>query len=187
MGNELKPDKALLISTAAACPVAADNGFTLLEVLIAMLLLMVGMLAWMQLQLAAIQVNEASKKLMMAQDRVSQEFEQIKTIGYAKISDHTILTNSSFGYSDLLSGVPASNQLTGIDTSCNAPATYCVYKGLKVDKSVNGNPASYYYTVKLAVNPGYLQYPEIAQIIATVYWKSGSTLKNMQIASFVGM
>lgn len=166
-----------------------DDGFTLLEVLVAMLLLMIGMFAWMQLQLVAIKVNEASKMLMMAQDKVSQELEQIKTIGYIGIKSNTVLTNTSFGYSSLLSSVlPAANyQLSEIDISCNAPAAYCVYKGLQVDKVVNGTIIKYNYTVKLAIDPGYLSYPEIAKVDATVYWKSGTTIKNMQIVSFVGM
>lgn len=189
MCNELLPDSVNPFGKGPSCLLTREKGFTLLEVLIAMLLLMVGMFAWMQLQIVAIKVSEASKRLMIAQDKVSQELEQIKTIGYVGIKTNTVLSNASFGYNSLLTNVlPVANyQLSGIDTSCNAPAAYCVYKGLQVDKVVNGNSIKYYYTIKLAVNPGYLSYPEIAKVDATVYWKTGNTLKNMQIASFVGM
>ncbi len=171
------------------CQLTSQNGFTLLELLVAMLLLTIGMFAWMQLQIAAIKVSDASKNLMNAQNKISQEFEQIKTIGYGGIKDSTVLTNASFNYSNLLTGLSSSYQSTGIDSNCNAPATYCVFKGLSSSKRIKNNTVTVknYYAVKLAVNPGYLSYPEIAQVTATVYWKTGTTLKNMQIATFVGM
>ena len=168
-------------------PVLGKAGFSLIEVLVAMVLLMVGLGAWMQLQIAAIKVNDASKKLLMAQDKVSQELEQIKSIGYSNIKSNSVLKNSTFGYKSTLAELVAMYQLTGIDTSCNSPALYCVYKGVQVVKTVKGTPVNYNYTVKLAVNPGYLIYPEIAKVDATVYWQNGTVLKNMLITSFVGM
>lgn len=187
MCNRLKSDRVIPFVKEPVYRSTGDKGFTLVEVLVAMLLLMIGLFAWMQLQIVAIKVNEASKRLMIAQDKISQELEQIKTIGYIGIKSNTVLTNANFSYSSLLTGLAANYQLSGIDTSCNAPAAYCVYKGIQVDKVVNGTTVKYNYTVKLAVNPGYLSYPEIAKVDATVYWNSGTTLKNMQIASFVGM
>ena len=187
MYNELMPDMVRPFGRGTKYPATGEGGFSLVEVLVAMLLLTVGMFAWIQLQFAAIKVNEATKRLMIGQDAVSQELEQIKTVGYIGIKSNTVLKNASFSYKDLLSELDPKYQLSGTDTSCNAPAAYCVYKGLQVDKVVNGTTVRYYYTVKLAVNPGYLSYPEIAKVDATVYWKSGNTLKNMQIASFVGM
>ena len=181
-------DKRKLREEDRSLPFTGAEGFSLIEVLVAMFLLIVGIFAWMQLQISAIQIIEASKTLMIAQNKVSQELELLKTIGYTGISaSNAVLTNASFSYSAALTGLPANFQLAGIDTSCNAPATYCVYKGLTVDKVVNGNPLKYYYTLKLSVNPGYLSYPEIAKIDATAYWKTGSTLKNLQITTFVGM
>ena len=187
--NKAKEGRMIYCENSDPFQLTSEKGFTLLELLIAMLLLTIGMFAWMQLQITAIKVSEASKTLMIAQNKISQEFEQIKTIGYSGIKDSTVLTNASFNYNSLLTGLSSSYQLTGIDSSCNAPATFCVFKGLSSSKRIKNDTITVknYYAVKLAVNPGYLSYPEIAQVTATVYWKTGTTLKNMQIASFVGM
>jgi Tfp pilus assembly protein PilV len=162
-------------------------GFTLVEVMIAMFLFLFGILAYFQLQLSAIRINEVSKQLIVAQDVASQELEMVKTIGYTGIKTNSTLKNSSFGYDSTLTALPAVFQLSGIDTSCNAPASYCVYKGLTVTKKINGNPVNYNYTLKLSVNPGYLTYPALAEVDALLYWKVGGTVKNISIAAFVGI
>lgn len=168
-------------------PMTNRKGFTLIEVMIAMFLLLIGMLSYAQLQLTAIKVNAASKQMMMAQEVVSQELEKIKTVGYTGIKDNTVVINTSFNYKPLLTGLAANYQLTGIDTSCNEPAAYCVYKGIDVVNSLNGTAIAQRYTIKLAVNVSYLSYPAVAEVDATVYWMNGSTLKNMMIAGFVGI
>lgn len=166
---------------------AKIKGFTLVEVMIALFLLLFGMLAYFQLQLSAIRINEVSKQLMIAQDTASQEIEMVKTVGYTGIRTNSTLINSSFDYKSNLTGLEAKYQLAGIDTSCNAPASYCVYKGLTVTKVHNGNSVNYSYTLKLSVNPNYLTYPALAEVDALIYWKVGGTLKNISIAAFVGI
>lgn len=162
-------------------------GFTLVEVMIAMFLFLIGILAYFQLQLTAIRMNEVNKQLMVAQDVVSQELEMVKTIGYTGIRTNSTLTSSSFSYSSTLTALPAVYQLSGINTTCNAPASYCVYKGLAVTKKINGSPVNYRYTLKLSINPNYLTYPALAEVDAILYWKIGESLKNMSIAAFVGI
>lgn len=168
-------------------PVTNRKGFTLIEVMVAMSLLLIGLLSYAQLQLTAIKVNAASKQMMMAQEVVSQELEKIKTVGYTGIKDNTIMTNTNFNYNPLFAGLATNYKFTGIDTSCNAPAAYCVYKGIDVTNSLNGIAVTKHYTIKLAVNINYLSYPAVAEVDATVYWMNGSTLKNMVIAGFVGI
>jgi prepilin-type N-terminal cleavage/methylation domain-containing protein len=163
------------------------RGFTLIEVMIAMFLLLFGTLAYFQLQLSAIRLNEVSKQLMIAQDVASQELEMVKTVGYTGIRTNSALKNSSFGYDSNLTGLLPVYQFAGIDTSCNAPASYCVYKGLTVTKKLNGNSVDYTYTLKLSVNPNYLTYPALAEVDAVIYWKAGGNLKNISIAAFVGL
>jgi|WetSurMetagenome_2_1015567.scaffolds.fasta_scaffold123595_2 prepilin-type N-terminal cleavage/methylation domain-containing protein len=164
-----------------------NDGFTLLEVMFAMLILLIGMLTFFQLLLSSIKINQANKQFMVAQEAVSQEIELVKTIGYTGIKSNSVLTSSNFGYSSSLASLPANYQISGIDTSCNAPASYCVYKGLKISKTVNGTTADYFYTLKLAVDPGYLTYPALAQVDSKVYWKVGNTTKNANILAFVGL
>ncbi len=162
-------------------------GFTLIEVMVAMLLLLVGILAFMQLQASAIKINEANKRFLIAQDVASQELELVKTIDYFHIKDNSVLTNSSFGYVSALSSLSANYQLAGIDTNCYAPATFCVYKGLPISKNINGTNVMYYYTLKLSVNPNYLIYPSLAEVDAMIYWRTGGSLKSMDILGFVGI
>jgi prepilin-type N-terminal cleavage/methylation domain-containing protein len=162
------------------------KGFTLIEVMIAMFLLLFGTLAYFQLQLSAIRLNEVSKQLMIAQDAASQEIEMVKTVGYTGIRTSSTLINDDFKYSTF-NELDAKYRLAGIDTSCNAPASYCVYKGLTVRKTHNGNRVDYLYTLKLSVNPSYLTYPALAEVDAVIYWKAGGDLKNISIAAFVGL
>jgi len=165
------------------------EGFTLVEVMVAMGVLLIGMLIFFQLLLTSMKLNQANKQFMIAQKTVSQELELVKTIGYTGIRSNSVLVSSNFGYSAALASLtPAANyQIDGIDTTCNAPASYCVYKGLKVTKTVSGNPVDYYYTLKLAVDPGFLAYPALAQVDTKVYWKVGNTTKSTNILAFVGL
>jgi len=173
---------------AAGCHLPSPaSGFTLVEVLIALLLFLFGSLAFFQLFLTSIRVNQVNRQYLMAQDAASAELEQVKTIGYAGIANSSVLTGSAFSYVADFRSLPAAFQLAGVDTTCEAPHSYCVYKWLEVKKTVNGTEATYRYTLKLCVNPFFLAYPALAEVDGLIYWAVGNDLKSMKIAAFVGM
>lgn len=164
------------------------SGFTLIEVMIAMAMLLVGLLAFISIQITAIRTNDANRRFLIAQDTVSGEIESVKTLGYTGLATSASLLNSSmvYGYNSTLSGLNAIYQFTGINTSCNPPYSYCVYKGITVTRSAsNGSLINYYYTIKLSYNTNYLSYPILGNGNMLVYWMAATTLKSFSINFFV--
>lgn len=161
-------------------------GFTLIEVMIAMAILLVGLLAFMSIQITAIKTNDASRRFLIAQDTASGEIESVKTLGYNGLTSAN-LQGTSYGYNAALAGLLSSYQFAGIDTTTNCSAPYfCVYKGIMVTRSASSSSiVNYYYTIKLAYNPSYLSYPVLGNGIMTVYWMSATTLKSFSINFFV--
>ncbi|MBI4687382.1 MAG: prepilin-type N-terminal cleavage/methylation domain-containing protein [Nitrospirae bacterium] len=165
------------------------DGFSLIEVMIAMVVLLVGLLGFLSLQITAIQVNEANKRLIIAKGAATQEIEKTKAVGYTGLRTNTILTTTmlmagpeEWGYYAGFGSLPANYQFAGIDTSC--PFTYCVYKGVTVSKIVGGTAVNYDHTVKLSVVVNYLSYPVLQQCQMTIYWMSRNELKQINFVFF---
>lgn len=66
-----------------------DHGFTLVEVMIAMVVLLVGMLGVMGMQYYAISGNTASRELRMATNLSVEMVEQLKSTPYAALASST--------------------------------------------------------------------------------------------------
>jgi prepilin-type N-terminal cleavage/methylation domain-containing protein len=161
------------------------DGFSLIEVMIAMVVLVVGLLGFLSLQITAIQVNEANKRLIIAEETATKEIEDVvKTIGYTGLRTNTILTKTDVGYYSSLGSLESKYQFTGmvppIDTSCGPDFTYCVYKGVTVSKKVGGTDVDYDLTLKLSVVVNYLSYPVLERCEMAVYWKSRDELKTLK-------
>ncbi len=164
--------------------VSFKNGFTLIEVMIAMVILLIGLLSFLGLQATAIRVNEANKRLIIAKDAATQEIEAVKTSGYVGLKTSANLT-TNMGYSASLGGLTSDYQFTGIDTTCNSPYNYCVYKGINITKDINGQIVNYYHTVKLSVDVDYLSYPVLERCETIVHWQSKGELKKLNFIFFV--
>jgi prepilin-type N-terminal cleavage/methylation domain-containing protein len=164
------------------------KGVTLIEVMIAMVLLLVGMLAYLGLQMTAIQVNEANKRLIIAKDAAIQEIEAVNLAGYVALSSQANAALTSLGYGTF-GNLPANFQMAGIDQTCAAPYNYCVYKPVTITKNISGNanPISYYLTMKLSVILLYpnLQFPVMQKCKMTVFYQSRGLLKQFYYYFFV--
>ncbi len=160
------------------------DGFTLIEVMIAMVILLVGLLAFLSLQITAIRVNENNRKFLIAQDTSSREIEAAKAIGYRGIKTSTNLINN-MAYKAGLGSLDTKYQLTGIDQTCSSPFNYCVYKGITVTKQVGNQYPDYNYTVKLSVDTDYLSYPVLERCEMAIYWEAGGQLKTTTVVFFV--
>lgn len=159
------------------------DGFTLIEVMIAMVILLIGVLGFLGLQVTAIQVNEANKRFIIAKEAAISEIERVKTAGYTALRTNTILT-TDMGYYANFASLPAKYQFAGIDTTCGSPFTYCVYKGVTITKNVNGTPVDYDQTLKLSVVVNYLSYPVLERAEMTVYWMWRDELKTFTLVFF---
>ncbi|MFN3479295.1 MAG: prepilin-type N-terminal cleavage/methylation domain-containing protein [Thermodesulfovibrionales bacterium] len=159
------------------------EGFTLIEVMVAIVILLVGLLGLMNLQITAIQVNEANKRLIIAKEVATGEIERVKLIGYTGLRTNTLLT-TAMGYKASLGGLDSKYQISGIDTSCGSPFTYCVYKGVTVTKNINGRSVDYDHTLKLSVIANYLSYPVLERCEMNINWISGGKLKTLTFVFF---
>ncbi len=169
-----------------------QHGFTLIEVMVAMTILLIGLLAFISIQLTAIRINDVNRRFLIAQDTASREIESVKALGYTGLQTSSNLLNTSmaYGYSAALSGLDATYQFPGIDQSCSSPYSYCVYKGITIARSAKTNGATsgmipYYYTIKLSYNTNYLSYPILGNGNMTVYWMAGINLKTLNINFFI--
>ncbi|HDL19700.1 MAG TPA: prepilin-type N-terminal cleavage/methylation domain-containing protein [Nitrospirae bacterium] len=160
------------------------DGFSLIEVMIAMVILLVGLLAFLSLQITAIRVNENNRKFLIAQDTSSREIEAAKALGYRGIKTSTNLINN-MAYKAAFGTLDAKYQLTGIDQTCSSPFNYCIYKGITVTKKVGSQYSDYNYTVKLSVDTDYLSYPVLERCEMAIYWEAGGRLKTTSIVFFV--
>jgi len=160
------------------------DGFSLIEVMIAMVILLVGLLAFLSLQITAIRVNENNRKFLIAQDTSSREIEAAKALGYRGIKTSTNLINN-LAYKAGFGALDTKYQLTGIDQTCSSPFNYCVYKGITVTKKVGSQSPDYNYTVKLSVETNYLSYPVLERCEMAIYWEAGGQLKTTTVVFFV--
>jgi Tfp pilus assembly protein PilV len=161
------------------------KGLTLIELMIAVVVLMVGLLGFLGLQITAITVNEANKRLLVATEAALQEIEAVKTTGYEGLKNQNTNLISNQSYFNSLSSLPADYQMTGIDTSCGSPYDYCVYKGVAITKTVNNNTVTYYNTLKLSVQVNYLNYPTLEKCQMRVSWQYKGELKSMNYMFYV--
>ena len=92
----------------------ADNkGFTLIEVLIAILILSVGLLGMASLTVAIINGNKFSNNLSTATTLAQDKMEDIRRAGYANAASETKATMSS----------PYSDYKRGVTVTADSPAT----------------------------------------------------------------
>jgi len=83
-GNKMKNNEKHFGTTKKN--LCLDNGFTLVEVMIAMTVLLIGMLAVLSMQYYAINGNASSREVRMATNLSSEVIEQLKSTPYANLS-----------------------------------------------------------------------------------------------------
>lgn len=160
------------------------EGFTLLEAVLAVAILSIGLLGLVLLFMNSTKANQAAKLRLLANEIVSSEIEQIKTLGYVNLSD-TNLTQVPFNYQNSLTGFPLEYQFPGINTNCDAPYNYCLYKGIDKEIEVKGEVKHYFYTIKLSVEERHLDYPTLRRLRIEIFWMDKNFLVSSEIIFMV--
>ncbi|MFQ5559645.1 MAG: prepilin-type N-terminal cleavage/methylation domain-containing protein [Nitrospinota bacterium] len=157
-----------------------NRGFSLVELMVAVLVLMIGTLGMLAVQITAIKSNKSTNLSMTASDFVHQEVEFVRNMGYVGLSSANLQTlqdstGKTFTSYALLNSVYKNS---AIDQTCNAPYTYCFYKGLDNTREAGGVTQTYRYTFKVMVNETYLS-PYLKKVRLILYWDDGGKLKDM--------
>lgn len=95
-----------------------DNGFTLIEVLVAIVILSVGLLGMASLTIGIINGNKLSNDLTMATTLAQDRMEDIRRLGYSGTSATTTTTTENY---NSITGYEAYKRET--ETTVNSPVT----------------------------------------------------------------
>jgi len=141
------------------------KGYTLIEVLVAMVIFLIGVLGILPLLITNIRYNEASQKALVAQkilENVASELRSIQVYNFTKSNLETIgfQDNTPSGYPSVPTSPP---------TKCPPHYEYALFRGYVINKIVNGNSVKYKYTIKLCVDDNYLK-PYLKRAKLWIYW-----------------
>ncbi len=163
--------------------VSQNKGFTLVEMMVALVILSIGMLGTVPMLTLSIKTNKGANMFMAAEDLIHKEIEFIRTFGYVGLTQANLAgVNDDTGssYVNTFGGIGANFQFTDIDTTCSAPFTYCSYKEEPITRNVAGNNVTDRYTHKIMVDSAYLS-PYIQKVRLIIYWEHYGDLKNIEV------
>ncbi len=156
------------------------SGFTLIEVLVATFILLVGLLGMNSMLITSIKFNEANQMRISGQKLLKGSVSKLRSINISEFNKSNLQSKFSFSVN-----IP-SNYPTGgaINASCPTDYDYRLYKGYSIEKNVNGVNLYYKYTVKLCVDDNYLP-PYLKRAIITIYWRYGKQLHQIGSEIFI--
>jgi len=157
-----------------------SEGFTLIEVLVASFILLVGILGTASLIINSIKYNEANQKRVVAQKLLQGEVSKLRGIDISDFTQSKLKNKLGFS-SSVKQGYPS-----GGDVNSNCPSDYefRLYKVYSINKSVNSVSLLYKYTLKLCVDDDYLT-PYLKRVIVTIYWTYNKKLHNIKTKLFI--
>jgi type IV pilus assembly protein PilV len=102
-------------------PIRLDEGFTLIEIMIALVILSIGLMALAGMQVSAIKGNAFSKRMTTAVSMAGQTIEQLKNIPFNNIQSQSAsqVSQSSLNFTrqvTVINGSPIANTLTATVT-----------------------------------------------------------------------
>jgi len=155
-----------------------SEGFTLIEVLVASFILLVGILGTASLIINSIKYNEANQKRVVAQKLLQGEVSKLRGIDISDFTQSKLKNKLGFS-SSVKQGYPS-----GGDVNSNCPSDYefRLYKAIK--KNVNDSSKFYKYTLKLCVDDDYLT-PYLKRVIVTIYWTYNKKLHSIKTKLFI--
>ena len=148
-----------------------DDGYTLIEALIALVILAVGLVGLIGLQGSALRMNSKNRLTIIGKDILVSEIERIMPL-----SNLELRTKTKVGDNDNRTGLasPYNGPLfSGVDTNIPTGYDYIRWKGvaksLVVENSGNSGEVAH-YLVKIAIDKKYLLQDVLARGQITVYW-----------------
>ena len=150
-----------------------QKGFSLVETMVALVILAIGLVALVGLQTSALRLSQSNKKADLSKSILVSEIEKIMTL-----SNLELQTSSNVGDGDSLTalGVPYNTAQFGTaDTTVPTGYDYVRWRGvsrtlIRDDSSGGGGGASEHFLVKIAIDEKYLLQDVLARGQMTVYW-----------------
>jgi prepilin-type N-terminal cleavage/methylation domain-containing protein len=156
------------------------SGFTLIEVLVATFILLIGLLGMNSVLISSIKYNEANQARIIAQKVLKGTISELRGITLSNFTKSNL--KSKFGFSDNIPlGYPSGGEIGG---NCPSGYDYKIYKTYDIEKKINGTNMYYKYTIKLCVDSDYLL-PYLERAIITIYWNYAHKLKKIESRIFI--
>ncbi|MBU1261762.1 prepilin-type N-terminal cleavage/methylation domain-containing protein [bacterium] len=157
------------------------QGLTLIEVLIAMTILSISIIGVVSIVINSVKINDMASRQLIVKERAGAEIERIKVMGYFGITPDN-MANIGYVTWDNLGG---TYQLPGIPQDFGAPYNWCLFRGIDVAKTIDGQTKHYYYTLKISVEEDFVE-SFARRIKMDAYWIFENKLKNIEIIFVVG-
>jgi len=150
-----------------------QKGFSLVETMVALVILAIGMVALIGLQTSALRLSQSNKKADLSKSILVSEIEEIMTL-----SNLELQVPGNVGDQDSLTSLGApynTAPFNSADTTVPAGYDYVRWRGVsrtlvRDDSSGGGGGASEHFLVKIAIDEKYLLQDVLARGQMTVYW-----------------
>jgi len=154
-------------------PSMNQKGFSLVETMVALVVLAIGLVALVGLQTSALRLSQSNKKADISKGVLVSEIEEIMTL-----SNLELQLPSNVGDQDTLAALGApfnAAPFDTVDTSVPAGYDYVRWRGvsrtlIRDDSISGGGGASEHFLVKIAIDEKYLLQDVLARGQMTVYW-----------------
>lgn len=162
-----------------------NKGFTLIETMVALLVLMIGMLGLFAFQITAVKANKISNMFFMAEDSLHKEIEFLRNMRYVGLTQANLAALVDDGgktYGNY-AALGAAYKHASINQACSAPFSYCYFKGMDMNRGVGANNINYPYTIKIMVNDQFLS-PYLKKARLIIYWEDwviSNKLKKIEV------
>jgi len=148
-----------------------QKGFSLVETMVALVVLAIGLLALVGLQTSALRMSQSNKKADVSKSILVSEIEEIMTLSNLQLQTQTNVGDQG---SRAALGAPYSGALFATaDTTIPAGYDYVRWRGISrtlIRDDASGGGAAQDFLVKIAIDEKYLLQDVLARGQMTVYW-----------------
>jgi len=172
-------------------PPYSIKGFTLVETLVAIIILTLGIVTVAMIITSAVKVNQKANLYLMAKDVIEGEVERLSTAGFPVIDPGTLTGSFNyFTWQNLKNGTETKKfALPGIPTEPPPGFDYSLYRPSTVTKVIGNKSRIYPYTLMLCVQNNYRAISPIIDIVRfcemRCYWMEKGKLKRIEGLNFI--
>jgi len=188
----------LKISVIRRLNMYAQRGFTLVEVMVAMVILTIMFLALTNLQIVAIKAVEYGRRFSVAEKILTAEAEFISTQGYDNVAQNNIASQMGNNYYSSYDQLENNYKfLTQEQQQCGQEYERCLFNQVEVERQWQKDQDQqdqdqqdhklppYRYVLKLGVDTDYLGITNLARCQLTAYWQYRGKTHQMTLVFFV--